>query len=56
MMIGFKPKLNVSIIYTFDGKPQEMADFDFQIGNIKADESEFVRNLKIIFMPHPVLG
>ena len=52
MIIGFKPKINVSIIYTFDGKPQEMVDFDFQIGNINGDESELVRHL--IGQPYPL--
>lgn len=43
--IGFKPRLSINAIFTYNYKPQEMLDFEIGIRDINADESEFIGKL-----------
>ena len=43
--IGFKPRISINAIFTYDYKPQEMLNLEMKVGDINADEAEFIEKL-----------
>ena len=48
MKIGFKPKIDVNIIFSFDNQEQEMSDIEWTCTDINKDEAELIRELILI--------
>ena len=48
MKIGFKPLIDVNIIFSFDNKEQSMSNIEWTCTDINKDESELIRELILI--------